>query len=184
MNKNNLISVLEELSIGLRRFTVQHEHYSEQWAEAFKLVSAEISPLLGDAQVYHIGSTAIPGCIAKPILDIGIGYHQGADFAQQTQSLVELGFTSKGAYGVEGRSFFTFYNDEETFDYIHIHAYKEQDPKLLAHIAFRDAHLADASLVEKYNELKIDLVSRGVSRQDYPAAKTAYITEVLDNPFA
>ena len=179
VKKRDLISELEKLNIGLRRFTVGLKPFTERWVEAFNLVAGVIEPCLQGAKVFHIGSTAIPGSIAKPILDIGVAYSSSTDFEAETACLVSLGFTSKGEYGIEGRSFFTYYNDEKTYDYIHIHAFREAHPKHLAHLDFLHAHLADPSLVKKYNELKMGLVSSGVKRKDYPEAKNGYVEGVL-----
>ena len=117
--------------------------------------------------------------MAKPIIDIGIAYDENSAFEQQILALSSLGFTSKGEYGVEGRSFFTYYNNDESVDYIHIHAYKRGDSKLKKHLQFRDAHIQNPELRIEYNALKQGLVASGVSRQDYPLAKTAYIQKVL-----
>ncbi|MGR5150107.1 GrpB family protein [Photobacterium alginatilyticum] len=179
MNKVELIRRLEELNVGLERFTVQLIDYTPSWSKAYELIASVIIPHLGDATVYHIGSTAIPGSIAKPIIDIGIAYNENSTFEKQILSLESLGFTSKGEYGVEGRSFFTYYNGDESFDYIHVHAYKQGDLKLKKHIQFRDVHIQSPELLVEYNALKQDLVENGVSRQDYPQAKAAYIQKVL-----
>ncbi|UZD56645.1 GrpB family protein [Shewanella algae] len=179
MNKQELIIELERLNIGLKRFTVSHEKYNDSWAEAFRLVLEFIKPCIKDCEVIHIGSTAIPGSIAKPILDIVITFEHSSGFISETKCLERLGFTSKGAYGVKGREFFTFYNRELTYDYIHIHAFPDSHPKKIAHIEFLNAHLANSSLVEEYNALKQGLVKQGISREDYPEAKTSYVEKVL-----
>ncbi|BBL90500.1 hypothetical protein VroAM7_31530 [Vibrio rotiferianus] len=179
MNKAELIEQLEELNVGLKRFTVDLVRQSDSWTKAFELINSVIAAHLNGATVHHIGSTAIPGALAKPIIDIGIAYDSDSTFEQEKHALKALGFTSKGEHGVKGRLFFTFYNHDESFDYIHIHAYKRGDKNLSKHIGFRDAHIHDAELVVEYNTLKHDLVEGGVCRQDYPRAKTAYIEKVL-----
>ena len=179
MNKAELIKRFEELNVGLERFTVQLTDYTHTWSEAYELIVSVIAPHLRGVTVYHIGSTAIPGSIAKPIIDIGIAYNDNSIFKQQVLALESLGFTCKGEQGVEGRCFFTYYNDDESFDYIHVHAYKRGDSKLREHIQFRDAHIQTQELLIEYNVLKQGLVASGVSRQDYPEAKAAYIQRIL-----
>ncbi|EKO3844390.1 GrpB family protein [Vibrio sp. MMH1-50] len=179
MDKTQLIKRLEELGIGLERFTVQLTDYVHKWSEAYDLIVSVIAPNLNGVTIYHIGSTAIPGSIAKPIIDIGIAYNDTLTFKQNILVLESLGFTCKGEQGVEGRCFFTYYNDNERFDYIHVHAYKQGDSKLRKHIQFRDAHIQNQELLIEYNSLKQGLVASGVSRQDYPAAKAAYIQRIL-----
>jgi GrpB-like predicted nucleotidyltransferase (UPF0157 family) len=179
MDKIDLIKNLETLEIGLERFTVSHKLNSGSWAEAFNLARLYIRPALSNANIIHIGSTAIPNCIAKPILDIAIEYSVDSSFERERTGLVSLGFTSKGAYGIEGREFFTFYREDELFDYIHIHAFPKDHPHLLNHLTFKEALLHNSALVDQYNELKTDLVAQGISRKDYPDAKTDFVLSVL-----
>jgi GrpB-like predicted nucleotidyltransferase (UPF0157 family) len=183
MTKNQLIETLKRLDIGLERFTVSHKNYSKLWEEAFELVVSYLSPVLEGARIIHIGSTAIPQCIAKPILDIAIEYSHRSNFKTEIAALEMLGFTSKGAYGVEGREFFTFYSDDERFDFIHLHAFKTNHHHLLNHLTFKDALMSQPSLVNDYNALKHHLVEQGISRKDYPEAKTEFVQSVLNtNP--
>ncbi len=70
MDKTQLIKRLEELGIGLERFTVQLTDYVHKWSEAYELIVSVIAPNFNGVTIYHIGSTAIPGSIAKPIIDI------------------------------------------------------------------------------------------------------------------
>ena len=179
MDKIELIKKLETMGIGLERFTVSHTLNSGSWSEAFELVCGYIRPALSDANIIHIGSTAIPNCIAKPILDIAIEYSVDSSFERERTELVSLGFTSKGAYGIEGREFFTFYREGELFDYVHIHAFPIGHPHLLNHLTFKKALLNNSALVNQYNELKADLVAQGISRKDYPDAKTDFVLSVL-----
>nr|WP_250156501.1 GrpB family protein [Vibrio alginolyticus] len=61
-----MIKRLEELGVGLERFTVQLIDYVHTWSEAYDLIVSAIAPNLSGVAIYHIGSTAIPGSIAKP----------------------------------------------------------------------------------------------------------------------
>ena len=66
------IETLERLSLGLKRKTVELIDYTPDWPKAFAYVEKKLQKVLShsDFQIEHIGSTAIPGCIAKPVLDI------------------------------------------------------------------------------------------------------------------
>ncbi|CAE6907931.1 hypothetical protein ACOMICROBIO_LKFPLAJE_01859 [Vibrio sp. B1FIG11] len=108
MDKSELIKRLEELGVGLERFTVQLTDYVHTWSAAYDLIVSAIAPNLGGVAIYHIGSTAIPGSIAKPIIDIGIAYNDNLTLKQNILALESLGFTCKGEQGVEGRCFFTY----------------------------------------------------------------------------
>ena len=61
--------------IGLKRGTVELVEYKEGWEEAGRECIRQLSSILGEEAVAieHVGSTAIPGIHAKPILDIVVG---------------------------------------------------------------------------------------------------------------
>lgn len=179
MNREAFIHKLEQYGIGLERGTIALAEYSAKWSIAYKLVEGRIRPAVGDATVSHIGSTAIPGCIAKPILDVMVTYDRSTDFSVETIELVGLGFLSGGEHGIAGRSYFEFYDVEEKISYVHIHAYPEGHPEAAAHEQFKAALLRDAACVARYNELKRQLLKSGIKRADYPDAKTDFIMGVL-----
>ncbi len=57
---------------GVARYGVRLLPHDPAWAEEFKAVKAELHAMHGENAVYveHIGSTAIVGICAKPILDV------------------------------------------------------------------------------------------------------------------
>ena len=63
------------MSLGLKRGTVQLEPHDKQWDEAAIQTIKNLKSILGDdaVDIQHIGSTAILGIKAKPIIDIAIG---------------------------------------------------------------------------------------------------------------
>ena len=63
------------MSLGLKRGTVQLEPHDKQWDEAAIQTIKILKSILGDdaIDIQHIGSTAILGIKAKPIIDIAIG---------------------------------------------------------------------------------------------------------------
>lgn len=178
MDKQQLIQVLEDYKVGLRRFTLQHMPFQDDWLDAFELITQYIQSSIGTSVCHHIGSTAVYGCIAKPIIDIAIEYQPQFGFQTAEKALISLGFTSKGEYGIPGRNFFTFVNDSEEFDYIHLHAFPIGHPHLNEHLVFLHALQKTPILVSKYNQLKRDLVAQGIKRKDYPEAKTEFIKSV------
>ena len=179
MNREAFIQELEQCGIGLERGTIALVDYSPAWAAAFDLVERRIRPVLGDATISHMGSTAIPGCIAKPILDVSVVYDRSTDFSTETAALVGLGFFGRGEHGIPGRTYFDYYDDEEKISYVHVHAYPEGHAEAAAHEQFKAALLRDAACVARYNALKRKLLASGITRADYPAAKTDFILGVL-----
>lgn len=86
------------------------QHYIEkEWAEKFKYEAELIADLTGieKAKIRHIGSTSVPGMIAKPILDIMIEVNKIDDIIKLIPSLDEIGYRFFGECGRPGRMFFT-----------------------------------------------------------------------------
>ena len=70
-------------------------------AEAARLRSALPGDLVPDIQ--HIGSTAVPGLDAKPIVDLMVGIGEPGRIADVVERLERLGYESLGEAGVPGR---------------------------------------------------------------------------------
>jgi GrpB-like predicted nucleotidyltransferase (UPF0157 family)/GNAT superfamily N-acetyltransferase len=174
-----LIEAMNLCGLGLRRGTVEVKHFNPKWLEAFHYCNQLISPLLKDAKVEHIGSTAFPGSIAKPILDILIEHPIRSTFFRETQDLAVCGFTPKGEYGIPGRCFFTLYDNKKENDYAHIHAYPKGHPSIDGHIFFKKMMLENTELIKQYNALKSVLIVQGINRKDYPGAKAEWISSLL-----
>lgn len=77
---------------------VHLESYQAAWAILFRLEQARLAAALGVAReaVEHIGSTAVPGLSAKPIVDIMVGTSAFPPPAAWTRSLERLGYEALG----------------------------------------------------------------------------------------
>ena len=78
--------------------------YDPAWPEEFRREAAAIARILGDnlTAIHHIGSTAVPGLAAKPIIDImpvvrSLGAVDGSRAA-----LESLGYEYLGEFGIPG----------------------------------------------------------------------------------
>jgi GrpB-like predicted nucleotidyltransferase (UPF0157 family) len=73
------------------------EPYSERWPERFQELAGRIRALLGDRalRIDHIGSTAVPGLAAKPVIDVQVTVRELAD----AEPLLGAGFEEKVGFG-------------------------------------------------------------------------------------
>lgn len=163
--------------------------YDPFWKIEFEqlhaLLCKEFSGLEIDIQ--HVGSTSVPGAIAKPLLDIDIIISNKNLLAVITSKLVSLGYIAKGEQGVTGRYAFRqssalVPSSPQKREWLthHLYVCYANSLALKNHLLFRDSLLKDNELVKKYNKLKEELVNNGnISRERYTKMKTDFMLEVL-----
>ena len=168
--------------VGLARGTVALVDTDPEWERLYHAVATDISAALGDAvdQVEHVGSTAVPGLPAKPIVDIAVVLTEGTNIGDVVSALENAGFIHCGDKGDEGGVLFVFENrPEHRLAHIHVHA--PGDHQWDQYLRFRDRLLAEPSLRAAYAQLKKRLAGElSMNRGAYTAAKAKFITEVLD----
>src|SRR3989338_7547229 len=73
------------------------ENYSPEWPKKYKLEAEKIKVILGDdvKDIQHIGSTSIPGVIAKPLIDIGVLVDSIDGIDSFVKKLEPLGYSYK-----------------------------------------------------------------------------------------
>ena len=79
-----------------------------RWAEEFSRESSVVAGAIGDLLIamHHIGSTAIPGIHAKPIIDILAVVSDVALLDESRPQMEALGYEAMGEFGISGRRYF------------------------------------------------------------------------------
>jgi GrpB-like predicted nucleotidyltransferase (UPF0157 family) len=153
--------------------------YDPQWADQFEAEKQAIQVALGDRAVaiHHIGSTAIPGLAAKPVIDILIVVRQLADAMDCIAPLHNLGYAFIDYPQNVERKFFRK-GQPRTH---HVHIVAEDNAELRDHLIFRDALRADADLRDRYAALKYDLAQRfKTDRAHYSDSKTQFVRRMIE----
>src|SRR5687768_7900854 len=78
------------------------------WAATFQQEARQIARALGErvVAIHHIGSTAIPGIVAKPIIDILLEVADIRRLDSLAAGMASLGYECLGEYGMSGRRYF------------------------------------------------------------------------------
>ena len=150
------------------------------WAQAFRAEACSIMAAVApaDLTLHHIGSTAVPGILAKPIIDI-LGEASSPQVIDRSASHLEaIGYEAMGAYGIEGRRYFRKNAPDGTRTH-HLHVFEVGAPQIARHLAFRDYLLAFPHRAAAYSALKARIVAGSVSNgATYQDEKAAFVEEL------
>ena len=116
--------------------------------------------LAGLITIHHIGSTAVPGLPAKPIIDLLPVFENEAQADAAQEALEGLGYEWMGAYGLPGRRYARLFDAKTGERLVHAHGYAEAHPDIKRHLAFRDALRANAALRAGYASIKAACAAR------------------------
>lgn len=166
------------MSIGLPSGTVRLARHSAEWQQRFVSERGRLARCLPGrgTRIEHIGSTAIPGLIAKPIIDIAVSIPTFRRLAFCTRALEAAGYTYKGEYGLPGRHFFV-YGEPVVY---HLHLVRRTSKHWTRWLLFRDYLLLHPAEVRAYNTLKRSLARQYAGNRDaYTRAKTPFVEAVL-----
>ena len=126
--------------------------YDPKWparAEALSKKLLALGPYM--IKTHHIGSTSVPGLVAKPIIDMMVVVTDLHVLDQDRQLVEAIGFKWHGEFGIEGRRFCTL-TAQDGARVSHLHFFQKNSPHVAANLVFRDylrAHPAAARAYER-----------------------------------
>ena len=108
--------------MGLSRLKVELEEYNEKWKENFNKEKIILKNIFKEdaLDIQHVGSTAIPGIKAKPIIDIAIAVKELDIALKHRKQLEKEGYAFRGDAGVKGRYFFSKGSDDNKTHHVHV----------------------------------------------------------------
>jgi GrpB-like predicted nucleotidyltransferase (UPF0157 family) len=151
------------------------------WPAAFGQIAAELRSALADlpAKAEHVGSTAVPGLAAKPIIDVAAGIGGDIDLDRVTAALQPLGYLYRADLGEFGGQLFVV-ADRPDHRIACIHVVTTEDPQWRRHLAFRDLLRDHASARAACERLKRELAEQFPDdREAYKAAKHSFTRSLL-----
>lgn len=156
--------------------------YDARWPALYAAERARILEAVGEwlVDIEHIGSTAVPGLAAKPIIDMMGGVRRLADVTPCIPLLRALGYRYVPDFedALPERRY--FYKGDEGAHTYHLHVVERTDDFWRRHILFRDFLRAHPERARAYGRLKRDLAAHlGADREAYTEAKTVFIEAVV-----
>jgi GrpB-like predicted nucleotidyltransferase (UPF0157 family) len=144
---------------------------AEEWSGALLDVLNAIEP-----RVEHIGSTAVPGLLAKPVVDLQVSVPDVDDEGTYRAALESLGFVLRARE--PGHRFFRPPAGQPRI--VHVHVCQKGSDWERDHLLFRDQLRARPDLAARYAELKRRLArEKGTDRIGYTEGKAEFIRDVL-----
>lgn len=154
--------------------------HDPRWAEGFTRESSAVAQAMGDllVAIHHIGSTAIKGIRAKPVIDMLAVVHDVGRIDGRDSPLRALGYEAMGEFGIVGRRYFR--KDDAAGNRTHqIHAFQVGSPQIERHLAFRDFMRVHREYAEQYDALKGRLAAlHPADIASYSAGKDEFIKEM------
>lgn len=152
--------------------------YRQEWPATFRLHRERIAAALGaDAlSIDHIGSIAVPGLEAKPIVDMLVAVADSATEDTYVPAMERCGYVLRVREPEfeEHRMFRTPELD------VHVHVFSAGSPEIERYLRFRDALLAAPFLRARYQELKRSLAVQGPQDMNaYALAKSRFVEAII-----
>lgn len=167
------------MTLGLIRGTVNLLPHEEQWDKTAKETILALKSLLGNVaiDIQHIGSTAINGIYAKPIIDIAVAVDSLDSIKPYIDLLEQNGIIFRNE-DVCGQLLFVIGDDETRTHHIHIVIWNSAVWQ--NYINFRDYLNTFPEQAKKYESLKLKLASKFAdNRQSYTVGKQELIETIL-----
>jgi GrpB-like predicted nucleotidyltransferase (UPF0157 family) len=155
--------------------TVSVVQYDPRWPALFAAERSEILSAFAPLQVLveHVGSTAVPGLVAKPVIDILVGVHMAELTDAHLDALRLVGY----GYVRARRGSLCLYRGRPRTFFVHIVEF--DGPEWREKLLFRDYLRAHPEAVDRYARLKSDLAMAGAQIGPYAFGKRKLIVELM-----
>lgn len=162
-------------AVGGRDARVEVVPYNPDWPSRFATEAERVERVVPALDLHHIGSTAVPGLAAKPIVDM-MSFVDDLD--ELVEPIIKAGYQYPGAYNAVLRRRRWFCRPSAALRTHHLHLVADR-AELDRHVRFRDVLRQRPDLIDEYAALKLDLAQRWSNdREGYAAAKSTFAERV------
>ena len=154
----------------------------EAWPGAYARLRSRLAAALGDLllDVEHIGSTAVPGLAAKPVIDVDVVVPDSADESAWLPRLEAAGFVLR-VREPEWEQHRCLRGEDPPAN-VHVWSRGSREPR--RHVAFRDRLRAHDDEREAYGRLKQQIAAQGLDVVAYNDAKAGFVYDLYERVFA
>jgi len=159
--------------------------YDPQWAESFAREAHSLAALLGEGviDIQHVGSTAVVGMYAKPIVDVLVVVGDLQPVDELEVEFTRRGYLVRGENGIPGRRYLVKGTHTERSHHIHIYAAGHPDRERM--LAVRDYLRQNPAEAAAYSALKLELAAQfPADSAGYSAGKAAFVQSLLARALA
>jgi GrpB-like predicted nucleotidyltransferase (UPF0157 family) len=148
------------------------------WPSQARAIAKELTESFGgDGRIEHIGSTAVDGMRAKPVIDLMIGAHDELEQKYCARRLVYLGWSDMGEAGVPGRR----YLRRRSGEHVNVHIVLLNSAHWMNNLAVRDFLRAHIDEQRRYISLKeVSITAGGDRLLAYSDHKASFVTALLE----
>jgi GrpB-like predicted nucleotidyltransferase (UPF0157 family) len=158
---------------GSQEMPVEVVEYDPSWPAAFEAERVRLEPLLEGAEIHHIGSTAVPGLAAKPIIDMMAVVDSYE--VPITRLVADAGYQYPRAFNaaLTNRRFLCYPRAQWRTHHMHL---LDDPDELTRYLRFRDRLRVDPALAHRYEALKRELAERHrLDREAYSEGKSGFV---------
>jgi GrpB-like predicted nucleotidyltransferase (UPF0157 family) len=139
------------------------------WVAIAGKLAGDIAVVLADVAraVEHVGSSAVPGLLAKPIVDLAVGVRAGTPVEDVAERMSRLGWIYRGDAGDDGGWVFVM-EDSPWHRVAHAHGVQFGGVQWVRYLEFRDLLRRSAAARRTYEQAKLRLA------EQYPDGRSGY----------
>ena len=166
--------------LGLHPDLVKLLPYDPEWKIEGEKEVERLKTLLQDwaIDIQHVGSTAIPGISAKPIIDIAVGVKSIDDLEPLIDIFTKAGYDVRNSIAEKGEILARKGSSECRTHYIHVEPYGGEYWQ--NHILFKRFMLDRPEYVAPYEEMKQEMFAKYAdNRLEYTAHKSGFISNII-----
>jgi len=161
--------------------TIKIESYNPDWPLLFNHLKAQIQAKLGELAltIEHIGSTAVPGLSAKPVIDIDLIVADATQEEQYLPLLEPLGYWLQ----IREPSWYQHRCLRMENPRVNLHVFSPETPEAIRHVLFRDWLRLHKEEQDCYAAIKLEASNEPVNDPEYNKRKNAVVHAIYSRLF-